>query len=131
VLKNYENHESSVLAIDRKDESILIGTMGYLNWSNDHKRIEIGYALSRFHWNNGYATEATKAVIDYFFTNSDLVRIEARCRTENIASARVLEKAGMEFEGILRKNVFTKGKYVDLKIYSIIIRDEWRRENNH
>jgi ribosomal-protein-alanine N-acetyltransferase len=54
---------------------------------------------------------------------TDLVRIEARCLIENPASARVMEKAGMKFEGILRKQVFFKGKHSDMKIYSIL-RDE-------
>ena len=49
-----------------------------------------------------------------------LNRIEARCVIENIASARVMEKVGMKYEGILRKCIFMKGKYQDLKIYSIL-----------
>lgn len=50
----------------------------------------------------------------------DLVRIQARCVVENIGSARVMEKAGMSFEGIIRKGILMKGKHRDLKIYSIL-----------
>ncbi len=130
TLDQYANQEPAALAIELKDNKMLIGTIGYLNWHRDHKRIEIGYALSQDYWNKGYVTEATNALIDHFFRNSDLVRIEARCRPENIGSSRVMEKAGMKFEGILRKHVFVKGKHYDMKIYSIL-RDEWERENNH
>ena len=50
----------------------------------------------------------------------DLVRIQARCLIENIGSARVMEKSGMTFEGILRKAIFIKEQHQDLKMYSII-----------
>lgn len=50
----------------------------------------------------------------------NLVRIQARCDVENIGSARVMEKAGMSFEGIIRKGIFVKGMHRDLKMYSIL-----------
>ncbi|MFI5262970.1 MAG: GNAT family N-acetyltransferase [Candidatus Kapaibacterium sp.] len=131
VLESYaKGTDPSSFGIVLKEKETLIGTIGYLNWSDLNKRIEIGYALSRPHWNLGYVTEATKAMIGYFFQHSDLIRIEARCTTQNIASSRVMEKAGMSFEGILRKQAMLKGEHHDMKIYSII-RDEWQRENNH
>jgi ribosomal-protein-alanine N-acetyltransferase len=130
VATQYANHEPSSLGIIFKEKNLLIGSIGYLNWSNDHKRIEIGYVLLRDYWNKGIISEAVKALVDYLFDKSDLVRIEARCLKENTASARVMEKIGMQCEGILRKQLFAKGEYHDMKIYSIL-RDEWRRENNY
>lgn len=50
----------------------------------------------------------------------DLVRLQARCYLENIGSARVMEKAEMSFEGIIRKGLFIKGRHRDLKMYSIL-----------
>ncbi|MCZ0901994.1 GNAT family protein, partial [Microcoleus sp. HI-ES] len=47
-------------------------------------------------------------------------RIMARCEVNNIASARVMEKVGMQLEGILRQQLFVKGRYWDLKIYSLL-----------
>ena len=58
------------------------------------------------------------------FRTMELNRIEARCKIENIASARVMEEVGMRFEGILRQHMFAKGTYHDLKIYSIL-KEEW------
>jgi ribosomal-protein-alanine N-acetyltransferase len=126
-LKNYsEGKDPLNFAVILKSENKLIGSVGYLHWSNVDKRIEIGYALSRPYWNQGYVTEAAKLLIDYCFTNTDIIRIEARCRAEHNASARVMEKAGMKYEGLLHKQSFIKGEYWDMKIYSII-RDEWQR----
>lgn len=68
-------------------------------------------------------SEAVTAIIKLGFQTMNLNRIEARCDVENIASARVMEKVGMQFEGILRQHIFTKGKYCDLKIYSILRQD--------
>jgi ribosomal-protein-alanine N-acetyltransferase len=130
VLDDYENHKPSSIGIELKVSGELIGTIGYINWSEVHRHIETGYAISKKYWNQGYITEALVGLINYLFTNSDLIRIEARCRIPNLASARVMEKAGMAFEGILRKSAFAKGEYHDFKMYSII-RDEWERENNY
>ena len=130
VMAEYEQQKPSALGIALQESNRLIGSIGYLNWHADHRRIEIGYALSRDFWNMGYVTEAARALIGHFFRNSDLIRIEARCRTENIGSSRVMEKSGMKFEGVLRKHIFVKGGHHDMKMYSIL-RDEWERENNH
>jgi len=59
------------------------------------------------------ATEAVKKVTSYGFKKLKLKRIYGYCRTFNKSSARVLEKAGYKLEGILRKNKYLRGKYVD------------------
>jgi len=131
VLDNYRKGvEPGSFAIVMNEGMKLIGTIGYLNWSNVNKRIEIGYALSRPYWNCGYVTEAAKAMIGYFFRHTDLIRIEARCAVEHTASSRVMEKAGMTFEGILRKQALISGRHHDMKMYSVL-RDEWQREDHH
>ncbi|WP_373232721.1 GNAT family N-acetyltransferase [Cohnella sp.] len=58
-------------------------------------------------------------IIDFGIKEMDLVRIEARCHPNNIGSAKVMEKSGMTFEGILRKHLFVKDQHQDVKMYSI------------
>lgn len=65
-------------------------------------------------------TEAAQKIVAFGFENMNLVRIQARCFVENLGSERVMQKAGMSFEGIIRKGMFVKGKHQDLKLYSII-----------
>jgi [ribosomal protein S5]-alanine N-acetyltransferase len=65
-------------------------------------------------------SEAVSAVIDFGFREMQLNKIQARCEVNNIASARVMEKVGMQLEGILRQQLFVKGRYWDLKTYSIL-----------
>jgi [ribosomal protein S5]-alanine N-acetyltransferase len=64
-----------------------------------------------------------QAVIRFGFGRMKLNRIQARCIAENTDSARVMEKAGMTYEGTLRESEFIKGAYRDMKIYSILRRE--------
>jgi len=67
--------------------------------------IGFGYVIARFHQCKGYATEATRAVINWAFQQSTIYRVNASTDIENVASQRVLEKAGMVREGLLRKYI--------------------------
>ena len=64
---------------------------------------DIGYVLGRNHWNCGYMTEATKTISDWILSQSGSFRVWAVCDTENVGSARVLEKSHFEREGVLRR----------------------------
>ena len=69
-------------------------------------------------------TEAVRTVIAFGFCTMQLNRVQALCEIENVASARVMEKVGMTFEGSLREYMFFKEHYRNLKMYSIL-RGEW------
>jgi ribosomal-protein-alanine N-acetyltransferase len=68
-------------------------------------RVGIGYGAARAHWGKGYMTEATRAIIDWAFQQDSIYRVYATTDVENFASQRVLEKVGMQCEGILRKYI--------------------------
>ncbi|MGA9225561.1 MAG: GNAT family protein [Mesobacillus sp.] len=123
IVDLYKNGKLSPWGIEYKEDGRLIGTVDFVNWQPNHKSAEIGYALSKDYWGKGIATEAAKELINFGFYNMDLVRIQAKCLVENAGSERVMEKAGMTFEGILRKFIFIKGAHYDVKMYSIINED--------
>jgi ribosomal-protein-alanine N-acetyltransferase len=123
----YATGQVAPWGVVHKGDAKLIGTCGFVSWAPRHARAEVAYALSRPYWGKGYTTEAVRAVIAFGFNTKGLNRIEARCDIPNIASARVMEKVGMKFEGVLRQQLFVKGVYVDLKMYSIL-RTEWAAE---
>lgn len=89
-----------VLTLREKDEPI-----GMLEIHNKGFKLEVGYVLARLHWGNGFMTEALRAVIVWAFGRPDIFRIQSICDVENTGSARVMEKAGMEREGLLRRYV--------------------------
>ncbi|NHN31853.1 GNAT family N-acetyltransferase [Paenibacillus agricola] len=120
VWKAYNNHEVAPWGIEDKQTSKLIGTCGFVYWNIAHSRAELGYALSKDFWGQGLMSEVVGKIIDFGWKNMNLVRIEARCHLANIGSARVMEKSGMVFEGILRKHLYTKGEHQDVNMYAII-----------
>lgn len=123
ILDLYENGKLSPWGIQHKEDGKIIGTVDFVNWQPQHRTAEIGYAFSKEYWGRGMATEAAKALIKFGFSDMDLVRIQAKCLVENAGSERVMEKAGMAFEGVLRKFIFIKGSHYDVKMYSIIKED--------
>jgi RimJ/RimL family protein N-acetyltransferase len=64
---------------------------------------ELGFVLARRCWGQGYMAEALRAIIDWALCQSDIYRVWAVCDVDNLASARVMEKVGMQREGILRR----------------------------
>ena len=68
-------------------------------------KVGIGYGASRAHWGKGYVPEATLAIIAWAFQQPTIYRLYATTDVENVASRRVLEKVGMQCEGILRKYI--------------------------
>lgn len=100
-----------------------VGSIGAFRQKNVHRlTAELGYYVSEEYWGKGIATQAVKAVCEYVFKETDIVRIYAEPFAYNSASCKVLEKAGFEFEGILRSNAIKNGKIVDMKMYSILRR---------
>lgn len=108
-----------------KEDGHFIGTIGMAHISRLHHYGEVGYVLHPDYWGRGIVTEALRAVIDFAFTHG-LNRVEAVHAVENPASGRVMEKAGMAYEGLLRKRYSIQGRYRDMKMYSIL-REEWDR----
>ncbi len=87
---------------------------------------EIGYAVARERWNQGIATEAARAAVEYAFDVMLVDKVFARADPRNAASLRVLEKVGMTREGLLRSHVIRHGERADRVLYGIL-RDEWTR----
>lgn len=79
------------------------GPVGMIHLRRRAHEMIFGYALARPYWGNGYMTEALRTVVDWSLGKTGIWRASALCDIDNVASARVMEKAGMTFEGILRR----------------------------
>jgi ribosomal-protein-alanine N-acetyltransferase len=77
--------------------------MGMLEMRLVGYKADFGYGIARQYWGNGYTTEAVQALVQWALDQEEIYRVWAVCDLENIGSARVLEKAGLEREGILRR----------------------------
>ena len=106
-------------AIAVADEAV--GGIGFTVQHDVARRsAEIGYWLGEEFWGRGIGTEALIAVTDYAFSNYDVCRLYAHVFDWNRASARVLEKAGYEFEGRMKKSVTKDGQTVDQLMHAMI-----------
>jgi RimJ/RimL family protein N-acetyltransferase len=86
----------------------------------------MGYWIGKPFWNNGYCTEAARAVVEYGFGPLGLERIYANYLARNPASGRVLHKLGMTEEGHLRRHRRKFGRYEDLIVCGLL-KSEWQK----
>lgn len=114
------------LAIVLKENNILIGGCGIYVSDPDNREGYIGYVLNRYFWGHGYATETAQALLEFGFNQLKLHRIFATCDPDNIASKRVLEKIGMQYEGRFREHKWVKGKWRNSLFYAILDH-EWMK----
>ena len=105
------------------NENIVIGHMVFHQYFGDHT-YEIGWVLNPNYYNNGYASEAARAVLDYGFKEMKLHRIIATCQPENIPSYRVMEKIGMRREGYFKKCIPHEDEWWD-EYYYAVLDEEW------
>jgi ribosomal-protein-alanine N-acetyltransferase len=101
-------------------DGAVVGSGGISVDSAEHARASFGYALAREAWGCGYATEAAALLRDHAFDALGVHRLEATCRPDNTASARVLEKTGLVLEGRLRDHVRIRGTWCDSLLYAAV-----------
>jgi ribosomal-protein-alanine N-acetyltransferase len=121
--KRYDNPsaEEKWFSIEKKD-----GTKaGFIQQFTIDSVLEVGYFLAPEERGKGYCTEAVQLMVDYLFLSKEIVRIQAHTDVGNVASQRVLEKAGFKKEGTIRKKEFVRGEWRDRHIFSIL-REEWK-----
>ena len=87
-----------VYAVTLSDSKAFIGACG-LEAHETGRGLELGYWIGEPYWNRGLATEAAQTLIDFGFRHFDVDFIDARCRVMNIASRRVIQKCGFQFQG--------------------------------
>jgi len=124
ALGHYESGQPACWAVVLKMTGKVVGTCGFMEVAPVHERGGLGYALARKLWGQGLMREAVNASIDFGFRVLQLHKIEAHCDARNIGSARVMEKCGMRFEGLMREHVVLKGERRDMKWYAVL-RSEW------
>jgi RimJ/RimL family protein N-acetyltransferase len=120
--ERFEKGLSVVFAITDRAEGHLMGAIG-LELNPDHERAELGYWVGKPYWNQGYCSEAARAVLEYAFRVKGLNRVYAMHILRNPSSGRVMQKIGMTREGTLREHVKKWEETEDLAIYGILKED--------
>ncbi|MFB9363524.1 GNAT family N-acetyltransferase [Actinoplanes nipponensis] len=109
-------------AVELAAEEAHIGDVG-VNLHDNLRQAEIGYTLAPERQGHGYATEAVRAVLDHLFRVKGLHRVSAECDARNVASYRLLERAGFRREGHLRQASWVKGEWTDDLLYGLLETD--------
>jgi ribosomal-protein-alanine N-acetyltransferase len=117
----FDNNEGITWGITLKENpQNVIGTIGYWRINKEHHRAEVGYLLHPGFQRKGIMHEAITAVIRYGFDQMKIHSIEANVSPDNEASFKVLERTNFVREGYFKENYYSKGKFLDSVIYSLV-----------
>jgi ribosomal-protein-alanine N-acetyltransferase len=122
----FARHELFQWGIERTPgEGGIIGTCTLAQLDGQHRRAELGFALARAHWGNGYMREVLPALLRFAFERMDLHRITADADPRNLASLGLLTRLGFRAEGHLREHYLVNGEKQDATLFGLL-RKEWK-----
>lgn len=108
------------MAMVRKRDGRMVGTIGLVTRDWQNNSAEVGFSLARDCWGQGLMSQALLAYLYFAFANLQLNRVEAQHDINNPASGRVMEKAGMIKEGLMKERLHYKGRYADIVLYAAL-----------
>jgi len=109
------------LGIVEKAGDRLVGATSLMQIDTRSRHAQFGILIGdSADWGKGFATEATRLIVDYGFDTLNLHRVWLHVTADNAAGIRVYEKVGFRHEGVLRDALFTGGRYVDLVAMGIL-----------
>jgi ribosomal-protein-alanine N-acetyltransferase len=117
IYSAYNKNNAAPWGIELKSSNKIIGTAGFIAWNKKIHEAEIGYALSQEYWNQGIISEAINEIVKFGFDILKLEKITARCKAQNIASYKVLEKSGFLYDSSVNEQMIIKGKLEKLQFY--------------
>lgn len=107
-------------AISSEDKISFFGAVGFNNLSREHRKAELGFWLLPDFWGKGFIQEVVPKVLRYAFENLNLHRIEAYVESENVASAKALQKLQFECEGRMKDCEVKNGKFISVDIFALL-----------
>jgi len=123
-LENYKKLDFYLWAITLKEYGDdPIGSISVVHQEDDVEMVCIGYCLGQKWWKQGIMSEALAALIQFFFEEVGVNRIESYFDTNNPNSGKVMQKCGMKYEGILREADRNNQGRCDKVVYAILARD--------
>lgn len=126
LLDKSPREKYSLLIINR-DTLNLVGRVVLWMIDESVREWEMGWIIHPDYWNNGYASEAAKAMIYFAFKELNAHRIQALCHEHNHRSERVMIRIGMHKEGTLRGVRYLNKQWYGSHVYSILDTDQRKR----
>ncbi|MBQ8740960.1 MAG: GNAT family N-acetyltransferase [Clostridia bacterium] len=126
--KAYERNDAYNWAMEFEGQ--IIGNISVVRLSEKSEYAELGYCMSRKHWNKGLMTEAARAVIGFLFSEVGVHRVTIAHAVKNPASGKVAQKCGLTYEGTKRECFKSStGEFLDIAYYGIL-KHEWQVMTN-
>jgi RimJ/RimL family protein N-acetyltransferase len=122
----FAGHSLYQWGVAKRDDDRVIGTCSLFSISAPHKRAEIGFAIHRAQWRQGYASEASGALVRFAFDALHLHRLDADVDPRNHASIRCLEGLGFQREGYARECYHVGDEIQDSVLYGLLSRESHR-----
>lgn len=110
-------------AIELKETGSVIGSISVVHLVEETDAVEIGYCMGKAFWGREIMPEVLRAVMRYLFDEADVNRIMAQHDVNNPKSGRVMQKAGMQFEGVMRQAGRNNCGLCDLAVYAALKSD--------
>jgi RimJ/RimL family protein N-acetyltransferase len=130
VQGDLRGHRCLHWGVARRSDDRIIGTVALFHLDTIAQKAELGFALARACWRQGYMSEALQTAIDFTFTRLEVRRLEADVDPRNDASIRLLEKLGFQKEGYLRERWLVAQETQDSMFYGLLSR-EWRSRSSY
>lgn len=128
IQEGFKNRQLLKWGIALRENDKVIGSVTLFHPDFTHRRVELGYALAREFWRQGYMKEALEAILNYAFGQLNFHRIEADVDPRNAASIHTLERLGFQREGYLRERWHVNGEIQDAYFYGLL-RPDWEGAN--
>lgn len=120
IKQNAENDKYYLFRAFKKDDGSYIGGVIIKTiLRKDYQWAEIGYWLLNQYWGNGYGVEMVKATIDIAFCELGFHRLEAYINIDNLASQKIAERAGMQYECTRKGFIYEDDMWTDNMVYVI------------
>ena len=123
-VSHYKEENFYQWAIVPKELGEPVGSISAVKVDEDAQWVEIGYCIGKAWWRQGFVSEALNAVMDFFFEQVGVLRIQARHDPRNPNSGAVMRKCGMKYEGTLRRADRNNQGICDASVYGIL-REEY------
>ncbi|WP_353625698.1 GNAT family N-acetyltransferase [Bacillus sp. JCM 19041] len=125
IVEGYQKESFCYWAIVLKERNVLIGEIDLYDFDRVTENCSVSYSIGFMWWNQGYGTEALKAIIEFGFQQMDIHKIEAAHNIDNPASGRIMSKVGMKQEGIIKHMIRnSKNQYKDCAVWGLL-QDEY------
>ena len=124
-LSKYDEPDFYQWAIVLKDIHEPIGSIGVMQHDDKTRMVHMGYCIGKSWWHKGYTSEALIRLVQFFFEEVGVNRIESRHDPRNPNSGKVMQKAGLRYEGTLRESDWNNQGVCDAAYYAILADDYW------